>query len=427
LICFFKKNKKNIYDSNTKRGFNYMNSQQLIEKEKSDIKRLPITDPRFIADKNSLLIEGDMHGNSGKLLWQLKDHDFIEYDRELHKEFTLIYHLPIEHWTRDTIDQMISIIDRIVVKESAKGANLLLMGDTLADRGKLDFITLLIYKKLHESGINLVFDNNYWAALLSNHDAELIINVETFQRFDHFTFLGDPTQGQSMANMQILIDKGILTRKEIVQLIKQYYLPHLKLIEYTYAEDASNSYYLHAPFGDDTIERLAAQFKIKLHHPDEDRLKTHVELCDEINQAFEKHKNNGTIHTLLDPNDAVHEAIWNRETAHLVRNENNRYINGHDPDIENLPNVFNLDNTFGKGCTPEDSEGKYHALYSHESRHKNNTHFGAQLEIIKNNPDFMNCVKLLSKSILNVKEKNYEEKLSEIILSLDHTHDQYLA
>ena len=113
-----------------------------------------------------------------------------------------IYNTEVNQLTKEQLTTFQTIIEQANINLDKA---VTLIGDELADRGNNDYFTLLVLKKLHQSKVNLNI-------LLSNHSAEFIRDYEKV-KFTGFYNLG-PGQGQSLAKMQFLIGKGLITKGE---------------------------------------------------------------------------------------------------------------------------------------------------------------------------------------------------------------------
>lgn len=275
------------------------------------------------------------------------------------------------------------ILNRITVKPIAV---LRLIGDEFADRGHSDYLMILLFVLLKLSGQTI-------ECVLSNHTAELLRYLEDpskfsdnrsippCQRSSKFRFQDDKSiplfQRLSMCGLLALTDDPAfnVTREEVRELFREYYLPCLKLISYTLnPEENEITIYSHAPIGLETIRRLVDYFNDEIPPPQNcppftKRLEYHAatakELADTIraiNERFDLYKNAGEIHTLLpnisDSTNPVQNVLWQRDTRFLDRpltltpgGDKVFFNHGHDGNAPEAENVDNLDkdNDLGKG------------------------------------------------------------------------------
>jgi hypothetical protein len=226
--------------------------------------------------------------------------------------------------------------------------------------------------------------------LVSNHGMELIYCYEhdlDFNTINKEVGLSG-AQRASITNMQILIDKGLINRAEIIAMIKSFHLPHLKLLDYSVRENNTITYYTHAPFGDNLLKELAMQLDVP-HRANAFTLKAKISNCEQMKAKFDQLKDNKEIHTLYQKGSAFYNLVWNRDRKILKRNPDDYYVNGHDlPDEKDIrPNVAELDNDLGKENI-WDAVGLYPILYSHEKKDDQDTnkkHFADRLENLKLN------------------------------------------
>lgn len=216
------------------------------------------------ADERPSIILGDLHGNAIKLIYILIQEGLLSINETQYKILAHIYNQPPETLTTEELTQFKEILDSASIIGEA---SLILLGDTLADRGMNDYFTLLVYKKLIMSETILL------KIIFSNHDLEFITQYEigldqpnqTLFKDEHANF------GRSLINMQQLLTSKKLELTEIEHLIQYYYLPYLNLIDADDIQDKEGSdtvIYSHTPITPNTILELMMQFKINLAEGD---------------------------------------------------------------------------------------------------------------------------------------------------------------
>lgn len=339
--------------------------------ENVDIFRLPTLDLQHREHKEIQITIGDLHGNAMKLMFMLVKHGIAtNIDEAEYKELVRIYETSVHNLTVASLEGF----NRILSKVTFNSACLVrLIGDELADRGSNDYFTLKIIEKLHISRVPVEI-------ILSNHSIEFIEARETQNNF-HAPLLRDG-HAQSMENLQILVEKGIVRREEIWTIADTCYKPNLRAISYSLSEDKTAiTIYSHAGIGLNTIQSLADKLSVAYQDSSASDLAQTIEI---INQKFQEHVRNNTVNSLYtreqmyrgyqgcdDLRDAPFEFImWNRLYQHIHRPiSHNRYsvyfAHGHDSRVLTRDNVYNLDNQLGK---PEQNSGRYSVLYSQESK-----------------------------------------------------------
>lgn len=339
--------------------------------ENVDIFRLPTLDLQHRENKEIQITIGDLHGNAMKLMFMLVKHGIAtNIDEAEYKELVRIYETSVHNLTVASLEGF----NRILSKVTFNSACLVrLIGDELADRGSNDYFTLKIIEKLHISRVPVEI-------ILSNHSIEFIEARETQNNF-HAPLLRDG-HAQSMENLQILVEKGIVRREEILTIANTCYKPNLRAISYSLSEDKTAiTIYSHAGIGLNTIQSLADKLSVAYQDSSASDLAQTIEI---INQKFQEHVRNNTVHSLYtreqmyrgylgyaDLRDAPFEFImWNRLYPDIDRpiSHNGYFVyfaHGHDSTVLTRDNVYNLDNQLGKPCQ---NQGRYSVLYSQESK-----------------------------------------------------------
>lgn len=306
---------------------------------------------------------GDLHANSLKFLFMLVTHGIIEINDQDYKRYVELYHKDTDDLTADDIAEIKNITANLTIKNPELLVRLI--GDELADRGKNDLFILLLLKKLENEKVP-------YEILVSNHSITFLDDYETGRPFQ--SVLGYSQAGSSY-NLQTLIDKGLVSRDEITEMVEQYYIPALKALSYSLSDDKQTiTIYSHAPIdvgSDHTVKALAKLFNVEFNDSSAVELAKTIE---RINVIFTLHLKNHTLHTLYDirrlgyetknSTNALEVLTWNRgyrsinrEPVHNGYHVN--YVHGHDPSGPTLGNIINLDNKLGK--IPQFHQGEYTA------------------------------------------------------------------
>lgn len=309
---------------------------------------------------------GDLHGNALKLFYFLIQKGILNVNAEQYDAFKAIYNTPPHKLTPQQIEQFKTLVDSIDVQGGTL-PHIRILGDELADRGMNDFYTLYLLNHLDKKKVK--FDINQ-----SNHTIELSLAHELKQAYTD-TMGGD--QCRSMANMGILLSRGLIEQQEIDKLA-DIHKDHQTIISYSLGSDNKISIYSHAPIGYDMIKNLANKFDVEFKDNNAKQLAYTIE---KINQKYLDLLKSGKLHTVINQNvlnlisaydSRNHEYLvnrditpekyplefitWGRDYSKLNRtltpegtNLEVSYVHGHDSyDPLDQDNLFCLDSLFGK-------------------------------------------------------------------------------
>ena len=339
--------------------------------EQVDIYQLPPVDLTHKGTEGTQITIGDLHGNAMKLMFMLVKHGIAtNISKEDYNRLVEIYRTTTKDLTKELLGEFNEILAKIKFNSDS---TIRLIGDELADRGNNDYFTLKILEKLNEHTVPVEI-------IVSNHSIEFIEAYEKQDDF-HAPMLSQGGHAPSMEKLQILVETGIVTREEILEITKKAYKPTLRAISYSLSEDNKGiTIYSHAGIGLNTIKSLAQKLDVEFKDT------TAVDLArtiDNINEQFQKHVQNNTVNTLYtrekmyagysgysDLSDAPFEFImWNRLYHHIDRpavhsGYNVNFVHGHDFSDPTKDNIYNLDNSLGK--MEHWNKGTYTVLYSHK-------------------------------------------------------------
>lgn len=342
-------------------------SQQLIS-EPVDIFQLPSATHKAAA--GSQITIGDLHGNAMKLMFMLVKHGIAtNINNQDYKRLVDIYKTPTDELTKQHLVEFNRILSQLKFNNKAL---VRLIGDELADRGNNDYFTLKILEKLSEHQVPVEI-------LVSNHSVEFIEACEKQDDFHAPMLFG--THALSMEKLQELVEKGIVSREEILDIATKHYKPMLRAISYTLSEDGKEiTIHSHAGIGLNTIKNLTQ--KLQISYKDASALEL-AQTIDHINAEFQKHVKSNTVSSLYtrekmeegysgyaDLTDSPFEFImWNRLYDKIQRPANYlgykiNFVHGHDSADRTIDNICNLDNQLGKA--EHYNEGYYTVLYAHE-------------------------------------------------------------
>lgn len=163
-----------------------------------------------------------------------------------------------------------------------------------------------------------------------------------------------------MLNMGRLIDRGLIDKQDILEMIQYHYLKHIVLPGYTHNKDKNElTIYTHAPIDLEIISALANDLQVPFKDSNLYELTKSLDAINSkikqwiLSNTFTRHyKELNEAHNQTNTPSPIKQILWNRDYSILDRhaNPNNKpyginYVHGHD----SMPNVFDLDNLFGKG------------------------------------------------------------------------------
>jgi hypothetical protein len=239
--------------------------------------------PVGINSRDNEVTIGDLHGNALFLLHFLIKFDVLQLDEGEADYLALaaIYNKSSSDYTAADFQAFDALLTKASVNNNKK---LHFLGDILADRGKNDYFTLKIIALLDKSGTDFTI-------LLSNHDAEYILN-------DEMSGLGEPYHEKMMGrdysrSIQGLIDsvaKGHVKKADCDCLYREHYLPHIKALEYCCrADDAPSEIFSHAPIDIPLIEKMALELGLPFNSESESSLEESIAtINDRVKEILDK-------------------------------------------------------------------------------------------------------------------------------------------
>ena len=353
----------------------------------ADLRRLP----EVIKNDATHITLGDLHGNALKLIYVLIEEGVMELKyaedvnlsadalkgqmKKRYDQLRAVYSKPVHKLTKDEIIEFKKNITEFkkIINKAQINTNkaITLIGDELADRGNNDYLTLLMLQRLRLAGVNIDI-------LLSNHSSNFIRDFEKFSKFTGKNEFEDPSQGQSLINMEKLIQAGVIEESEVRTLVNDHYQVHnedkpvVKAINYTMSRDGEITLLSHAPIGLETIHALAKKFGVPYVDNTPKGLISTIDLVNaKIHAAFINNK----LASLIDAevrnghpdrkkpiplNYPLHRLIWGRVLGdELITVPSGgfkvNFVHGHigqGPTLKNgLPLLThqNTDTYFGKG------------------------------------------------------------------------------
>jgi len=193
--------------------------------------------------------------------------------------------------------------------------------------------------------------------------------------------------------MQILIDKGLVSREEIDEMIEEAYLPYLKMLSYSIDEDESGiTIYSHAPIGLSTMSDLANKLELVGSKINFNKLSMGglTDLIDDINLEVQKNRfcdlieNEPLIINHGSETRPILFTLWNRiydilkneqPSEHPIYKFKIRFCFGHDANGPLADNLIQLDKNNSLGKTAQNNKGPCVVFFSQEKT-------GLSLEVI---------------------------------------------
>jgi len=248
----------------------------------------------------------DWHAHAYRFYILLEHNNIARLSPQLQKDYSQIYDKDVEDITAEDINKIFTIMNAVVVVHTPRLIRS--MGDEVYDRGKNCYFVILTFRMLQIKKIP-------FKSICSNHTIELIRDYENKKDYGNSILGGFARSGK---NLQRLIEKKIITREHVDDLIKNYLLPPLDLLSYSLSADKKSiTIFTHAPIhggfsdfynlppsmmSDIEIDSLEIIQEITIKWNIEFRDNTAVELgktIDEINTVFQSYKDQGKISTLF--------------------------------------------------------------------------------------------------------------------------------
>lgn len=379
----------------------------------------PTDDARLLPNHCATL--GDMHGNALKMFHLLCYHGCVENDRHeltrLYYEFADLYEKDVDTFDEKCVEQASALVDQLMFRTDC---SLRFIGDLLADRGQNDFLTILLFKRMHVCGMP-------YTIMLSNHDAEFFYALETNpDGAPRITRMPELSQFKSAEVLVSLIEKKYLSGRQLKNWVKTCIYPYVKIVDID--EHAQFiSIYTHAPVSCSQIMQLHKYFIKKDLIAIAYLEKTVFEAVEDVNAVFTQTVCDGKIAQLLaknqegaDAGNILRNFLWMRfpevgkpkpkymTTDVSGKGDGFMYVCGHDTKPQNLKtnqHWYSLDQNFGKS---EDYEQEHTyrespvMLGSHSTTQKLMTLYRDilnQLKSTDNEPSITNLLRLVNQSI----------------------------
>lgn len=293
------------------------------------------------------LVLGDLHGNPMLMLFPLiKEGAITGISKEDYQKLWAFYEAlgddklydiapPITDAQKEAINGPIRGFLDIIKKADFSNLNYLtLIGDILGDRGNNDFLMLQLLKILKDKGVEIDYKKS--GITFSNHDAWFISifpldphDPASMAKIDQALDMFKGGQDSSLVNLLKSIKAGAISVEEVNELVKEVYLPSLKLFDYGFAEDGRPILNNHAPIGLGQINAFIDHYGLPIDHLTEENTKGTAgykriaNAFDAINTAFQNQEANydklfsdkRTVKERVnefEKNDPWKALIWNR-------------------------------------------------------------------------------------------------------------------
>lgn len=345
----------------------------------------PIRDYRYLSELGSRRVHGDLHSNALAFFNYLCSDGTIILSKRKYDKLAKILVKNANELTKKDLQLFNKILAE--AKMDAKGL-VELIGDETHDRGPNDYFILKIIEKLSQAKVPLKI-------LASNHGVGFVRAYEELNTFAPTEVA--PAQSRSIVGLQTLIERKLISREEVMDIIENHYKPHLVVTDISISENETtdleapqfkSTYYLHAPFGSNTIEDLAKQLEVPCKL---DTIADEIQTFKLINEKYAEYVKTNLVHTLLptakqlqkNQLTAFHQAIWNREQNGLRFDPHKTYVHGHDGCGKAAnKQMINLDNAIAK-ISILDNEGICPTYYSHDTSCESKSELAKAIEKFK--------------------------------------------
>lgn len=286
----------------------------------------PPCKPSYESNITGTYVVGDLHANAIRLLYFLIHFGYVECNQKLYDQLVTAYQ------NKDLL-QFERYLNEVQVSPQT-GTRLILIGDTLCDRGKSDYMILNVYALLAKAEVD-------FNIILSNHDLDFLNQYASDFRPGEDFSLSDPTQRCSYESELLMIP---LYKEKIKLWVKHVYLPRLKIFSYDTIQDAGNSgviIYSHAPLDLKLLFRCAKFLHIQnpllsgttgdqfAERTQTDTQYQILSMIDDINRSFaDKVESNPKYHlsTKFMEQSYLFDLVWQRESSYFIRPSKNPVV-----------------------------------------------------------------------------------------------------
>lgn len=236
-------------------------------------------------EKADRIFLGDMHGNTFLAIHFLLREGVLTVNPPAENQEKVMSDLEKLYkkvdFSRNDMEDFFRILnEQFVLRDPESTPTVIFIGDMLADRGANDILTLLLLKKLQLAGCK-------FEIVISNHDDVFLNWFMKLMVEGDATFNGKLVEEQdhSLKTLSKMILNKNLSQEEAVNLVKDFYLPHLKLATgYIYSDKLGNKTL-------DFAQHATGYDAIKLLVRDFNKLFTDLEIPFPGNQPFAFYNN----------------------------------------------------------------------------------------------------------------------------------------
>jgi hypothetical protein len=301
---------------------------------------------------NKALAMGDLHGNTMKAIYFLIRYGVMTLKNpQDYQHLWEIYNTHQSQLTEQNFQTFYSLLDAAKFNMPKL---ITFIGDEFADRGNNDWFTMLLFKKLHDSGVpyQILLSNHGNLALSSFIQQKHPGNTIGYRQADEWF-----SQQTSLDNLWSLVNREMIDIPTISHYASLYYTPHLKLIAYTKINDDHLTLYTHGLVGLETVMGLCKKFNIAYNDSSIDNLMSCVDQINDNGISF--------IQTQQpEDGDPLNRLLWEYEIRLYIKIKPKgkftiNIVHGHigEKDRSQHHEVFiNLDTNTGK--SPNHNTGK---------------------------------------------------------------------
>lgn len=223
--------------------------------------------------EGSVVTLGDLHGNAAKLLHMLVLEGVLDISKDNYDKLIQIYKKSNQEYN---LEEFANILNEVKLKDPCP--KLRLIGDDLADRGKNDLLTLLIFERLRILDMSVdIIASNHGVEFLKQYAYGINAPLQILYQGSYQSF------GASLHGLRNDITNGKITSDRVNDIIQESYLPNTKLLSYLITDDNKISIYSHAPINETKVNLLAKLMGVEHNGETVQNL---AKTIDAINQAF---------------------------------------------------------------------------------------------------------------------------------------------
>ncbi|MCP3965196.1 MAG: hypothetical protein GY750_01150 [Lentisphaerae bacterium] len=206
-----------------------------------DLKDLPDTFEQVFNDNfregAASLAVGDLHGNAYKLYYLLLSNGYCFSKQSTQLKIYRAYH------SRNYKAFEEGLKTTLFNKHVCRHKKLILLGDTLCDRGRSDYMTLLLFEKIAQHGVNL-------SIVISNHDMEFIYTWS-----NNYDSIGGSVDLSCVKSFDYKKLPDAASKANFDRITTSVYMPRLKVIELDYT-DGETIVYSHTSFNMQALRKI---------------------------------------------------------------------------------------------------------------------------------------------------------------------------